>query len=46
MNECKVQNVGDGELVRLWGLSGVGKGVIFADYFIPMRAGFAAISEI
>lgn len=44
-NECKVLNVGSGELVRCGAFLGVGKGVIFADYFIPM--GLASqLSEI
>jgi two-component system, NtrC family, nitrogen regulation sensor histidine kinase NtrY len=44
-NECKVQNVGVGELIRCGAFLGVGKGIIFADYFIPM--GLASqLSEI
>jgi two-component system, NtrC family, nitrogen regulation sensor histidine kinase NtrY len=44
-NECKVQNVGVGELIRCGAFLGVGKGIIFTDYFIPM--GLASqLSEI
>lgn len=44
-NECQIQNVGEGELVRCGAFLGVGKGVIFADYFIPI--GLASqLSEI
>ena len=44
-NECKVMNVGVGELIRCGAFLGAGKGVVFADYFIPM--GLAAqLSEI
>jgi len=44
-NECKVQNVGAGELIRCGTLLGAGKGGIFADYFIPI--GLASqLSEI
>jgi len=44
-NECKIQNVGVGELVRCGAFLGVGKGVLFADYFIPL--GLASqLSEI
>lgn len=44
-NDCKVLNIGAGELVRCGAFLGVGKGVLFADYFIPM--GLAAqLSEI
>lgn len=44
-NECKVLNVGAGELIRCGAFLGVGKGVIFVDYFIPM--GLASqLSEI
>lgn len=44
-NECKVQQVGEGELVRCAAYLGVGKGVLFADYFVPM--GLASqLSEI
>lgn len=35
-NDCKIQNVGEGELVRCSAFLGVGRGVIFADYFIPI----------
>src|SRR5262249_14201726 len=35
-NECKIQNVGAGELVRCGAFLGPGRGVIFADYFIPI----------
>jgi len=35
-NDCKVHNVGGGELVRCSAFLGVGKGVLFADYFISM----------
>ncbi|MBI4403554.1 MAG: PAS domain S-box protein [Deltaproteobacteria bacterium] len=45
VNECRVQNVGLGELIRCGAFLGVGKGVIFANYFIPM--GLASqLSEI
>lgn len=44
-NECKVLNVGAGELIRCSAFLGVGRGIIFADYFIPM--GLASqLSEI
>jgi two-component system nitrogen regulation sensor histidine kinase NtrY len=44
-NECKVQNVGVGELIRCGAYLGPGKGGIFADYFIPL--GLASqLSEI
>ncbi len=44
-NECKVQNVGAGELIRCGSYLGAGKGGIFADYFIPL--GLASqLSEI
>jgi two-component system nitrogen regulation sensor histidine kinase NtrY len=36
-NECRVQNVGAGELVRCGYFLGVGRGVLFANYFIPMK---------
>ncbi len=36
-NECKVQNVGEGELVRCGAFLGVGRGVLFANYFIPLK---------
>ncbi len=35
-NECKILNIGAGELVRCGAYLGVGKGVIFADLFIPL----------
>lgn len=44
-NECKVQNVGAGELVRCGAFLGVGKGVIVADYFIPIALA-SPLSEI
>jgi two-component system nitrogen regulation sensor histidine kinase NtrY len=44
-NECKIQNVGAGELVRCGAFLGAGKGVIFADYFIPMSLA-SQLSEI
>jgi two-component system nitrogen regulation sensor histidine kinase NtrY len=45
VNECKVQNVGEGELVRCGAYLGIGNGVVFADYFIPL--GLASqLSEI
>jgi two-component system nitrogen regulation sensor histidine kinase NtrY len=44
-NECKVQNVGVGELVRCGAFLGVGRGVIFADYFIPLDLS-SQLSEI
>jgi two-component system, NtrC family, nitrogen regulation sensor histidine kinase NtrY len=34
--ECRIQNVGEGELIRCGVTLGVGKGVVFANYFIPM----------
>ncbi len=44
-NECKVQNVGAGELIRCGTFLGPGRGGIFADYFIPI--GLASqLSEI
>jgi len=36
VNDCKIQNVGVGELVRCGAFLGVGKGIVFVDYFIPM----------
>jgi two-component system, NtrC family, nitrogen regulation sensor histidine kinase NtrY len=43
--DCKVQQVGEGELVRCGAYLGVGRGVLFADYFVPM--GLASqLSEI
>ncbi len=35
-NECKIQNVGTGELVRCGYFMGIGKGALFADFFIPI----------
>ena len=34
--DCRVQNVGTGELVRCGFFLGAGRGVLFADYFIPI----------
>lgn len=45
VNECRVHNVGTGELVRCGAFLGVGRGVIFADYFIPMDLA-SQLSEI
>ncbi len=36
-NECRVQNVGEGELVRCAAFLGAGRGVLFASYFIPLK---------
>ena len=36
-SDCSIQDVGGGELVRCGAYLGVGKGVIFASYFIPMN---------
>jgi two-component system, NtrC family, nitrogen regulation sensor histidine kinase NtrY len=36
-NDCKVQNVGTGELVRCGVYVGVGRGVLFTNYFIPLN---------
>lgn len=36
-NNCLVQNVGEGELVRCGVFLGVGRGVLFASYFIPLK---------
>ena len=44
-NECRIQNIGEGELVRCGAFLGVGKGVIFADYFIPISLS-SRLSEI
>lgn len=44
-NECRVHNVGEGELVRCGAYLGLGKGVIFADYFIPIALA-SQLSEI
>jgi two-component system, NtrC family, nitrogen regulation sensor histidine kinase NtrY len=44
-NECKIQNVGAGELVRCGAYLGAGKGIIFADSFIPMSLA-SQLSEI
>lgn len=44
-NECRVHNVGEGELVRCSSYLGIGKGVIFADYFIPIALA-SQLSEI
>jgi two-component system nitrogen regulation sensor histidine kinase NtrY len=44
-NECRIQNVGEGELVRCGAFLGVGKGIIFADYFIPISLS-SQLSEI
>jgi two-component system, NtrC family, nitrogen regulation sensor histidine kinase NtrY len=35
-NECRIQNVGGGELIRCGVFLGVGKGAIFASYFLPL----------
>lgn len=35
--ECRVQNVGQGELVRCGASLGVGRGIILVSYFIPMK---------
>ena len=43
--ECKVQRVGDGELVRCGVFLGAGKGVVFANYFIPTNLA-TQLSEI
>ncbi len=45
MNECRVHNVGEGELIRCSSYLGLGKGVIFADYFIPIALA-SQLSEI
>ncbi len=34
--DCRIQNVGGGELIRCGVFLGVGKGVIFASYFLPL----------
>lgn len=34
--ECRIQNVGGGELIRCGVFLGVGKGAIFASYFLPL----------
>ncbi len=34
--ECRIQNVGGGELIRCGVFMGVGKGAIFASYFLPL----------
>ncbi len=44
-NECKVQHVGAGELVRCGAYLGAGKGVLFTDYFIPVALA-SGLSEI
>ncbi len=44
-NECKVQNVGVGELVRCGTYLGMGKGIVFANYFIPIALA-SQLSEI
>ncbi|NBY20255.1 HAMP domain-containing protein [bacterium] len=36
-NDCKIQNVGEGELVRCGVFLGPGRGVLFVDDFIPMK---------
>ena len=36
-NQCRVQNVGEGELVRCGAFLGVGRGVLFTNYFIPLN---------
>jgi two-component system nitrogen regulation sensor histidine kinase NtrY len=36
-NECRIQSLGAGELVRCGYYLGVGRGVLFANYFIPMK---------
>lgn len=36
-NDCKIQNVGEGELVRCGIFLGPGRGVLFVDDFIPMK---------
>lgn len=43
--DCRVQNVGTGELLRCGAFLGVGRGVLFADYFIPMSLA-SQLSEI
>jgi len=37
VNDCKVQNIGEGELVRCGVFLGSGRGALFVDYFIPMK---------
>lgn len=44
-SECKIQNVGEGELVRCGAFLGAGRGIVFANYFIPMSLS-AQLSEI
>lgn len=44
-NDCRIHNVGIGELVRCGAWLGVGKGVVFADYFIPIGLS-SRLSEI
>ncbi len=34
--ECRIQNVGGGELIRCGVFLGVGKGALFASYFLPL----------
>ena len=34
-NDCSIRNVGGGELIRCGAFVGVGKGVVFASFFIP-----------
>lgn len=44
-NECRVQNIGKGELIRCATHMGAGRGGVFVDYFIPI--GLASqLSEI
>jgi len=44
-NECKVQNVGAGEVVRCGAYLGPGRGAVFVDYFIPVALA-SGLSEI